>query len=110
MKKDLEKFTPQPDDAALFGDLARMAEVIEHVAPGRGREIVVAICREFGGSGVYFLQEEKLFREARDNWIRAMYDLGHRAQALVRATGVSERNIWYILGREPGEDRQMRLF
>ena len=109
-KKELPPFVLGADDASLAGDLARLAELINTVSPGLGREIVVWICREFGGTCVYFLQPEKLFREARDRWIIQQYDAGHRVPEIARATGISDRQVWNVLGKDPGEDRKLKLF
>ena len=51
-----------------------------------------------------------MFRPIRDLWIIEMYDAGYRATDIARAVGLCERQVWNILGREPGEDKQMRLF
>jgi Mor family transcriptional regulator len=108
--KQIENFSPAPESAILSNDLQRAAEVIDEIAPGRGKEIVVRLAREFSGTYVYFLQEEKLFRAMRDQWIIAQYDAGHRVADIARAVSLCERQVWNILGREPGEDKQLKLF
>jgi Mor family transcriptional regulator len=91
-------FHPSPKEAELSGDLSRMADVIEKIAPGQGVSAVVALCREFSGAPVYFVQEDKLFRKALAQWVVQQYDAGRRVPDIARASRRSERTIWKILG------------
>lgn len=110
INKRLAPFAPDPQDARLGSELQQMADVIEKFAPGKGREIVVAISQEFASTHVYFIKVEKMFRQIRDQWVRDKYDDGHRVPDIARATKLSDRQVWNILGKEPGEDRQLNLF
>jgi len=98
-KKEIPPFVLRTEDASLPGDLARLAESIDKVSPGQGRDSVLAICRDFGGTCVYFLQPEKLFRESRDKWIIEQYDAGYRVPEIARAAGISVRQVWNVLGK-----------
>ncbi len=109
-KKKLPAFNPNHETAVLNDDLARLAEIIDEVVPGRGKEIAVRISRAFGGSYIYCLQDEKLWRGVRDQWVIEQYDAGHRVPEIARAIKKCERQVWNILGREPGEDKQLKLF
>jgi len=103
-------FKPDAGSAELSDDLSRLAEIIEAVLPGRGRELVVKIAKEFAGTYVYFQQDDKIFREVRDQWIIDQYLAGHKASEIAREVKLSERQVWNILGREPGEEKQLKLF
>jgi Mor family transcriptional regulator len=106
----LQPFTPEPHEAVLPDDLGRIASLIEAQAPGKGKALTVQIAKEFAGTYVYFMQQDKLFRATRDHWIIRQYEAGYRASEIARAASLSERQIWNILGREPDDDRQLRLF
>lgn len=95
----LKTFSPSPEEADLSDDLLRLAEIIDTIIPGRGKELVVRFCDNFSGTYVYFPQIGPLFREARNAWIIKQFDNGGRARDIARAAGVSERQVWYILGR-----------
>lgn len=109
-KPKILPFNPDANSAVLSDDLTRLADIIDSVLPGRGRELVVKIAKEFAGSYVYFQQREKIFRITRDQWIIEQYEAGHRVPEIAREVQLSERQIWTILGREPDEERQMSLF
>jgi len=108
--KPLKPFTLTADNAELRDDLARAAEILDRLVPGKGKELVIMLAAEFGGTYVYFPQKEKLTRLNRDPWIIAQYAAGYRVVEIARATNLSERQVWNILGREPGEEKQMKLF
>lgn len=95
----IQPFNPTPEQADLSEELFRIAEIIDTIKPGSGKEAVVSICREFAGTHVYFLQDQKIFRKARDTWIIQQYDKGHRVPEIARFVKMSERQIWNILGR-----------
>ena len=109
-KPAITPFNPDAKSAALSDDLSRLAEIIDSVLPGRGRELVIKIAKEFAGSYVYFQQRDKIFRTTRDQWVIEQYEAGHKVSEIAREIKLSERQIWTILSREPGEDRQMSLF
>lgn len=109
-EKKLPPFLPPADAAALGPDLRRAADLLDEVVPGRGKELVVQLARGFCGTYVYFPQKDKLFREARDRWIIEQYDAGFRVPDIARRVDLCERQVWYILGREPGEEKQLRLW
>jgi Mor family transcriptional regulator len=108
--KPLKPFALNADTAELRDDLARAAEILDRLVPGKGKELVIRLAAEFGGTYVYFPQEEKLTRKHRDPWIIDKYAAGYRVVEIARAARLSERQVWNILGREPGEEKQMKLF
>ena len=98
-KKELPAFCPSHDDAVLTNDLARVAEIIDELIPGRGKEIAVKVSIGTGGTLIYFPQKNNLFRDIRDQWIIEQYSAGHRVQDISREVNVCERQIWNILGK-----------
>jgi Mor family transcriptional regulator len=92
-------FKPTPDQAELNEELSRMVEVVDGVIPGKGKAVVVELCREYCGSHVYFIQHQNMFRKARDNWIIEQYSQGLRVSEIARRVNISVRQIWTILGR-----------
>ncbi len=108
--KPLKPFTLTADTADLRDDLARAAEIIEQLVPGKGKELVVRLASEFAGTYVYFPQKEKLVRGSRNPWIIEQYEAGYRVVDIARSVGLSERQVWYILGKEVDEDKQLNLF
>jgi len=98
-RPSIRPFIPTPEQAELSEELIMMAEIIDKIAPGNGKEAVITISREFSGTYVYFLQDKKMFRKARDTWIIEQYDKGCRVVDIARNIKVSERQIWNILGR-----------
>jgi len=104
-----------PDDLVpgideLPGDLAQLARVIEEIVPGFGVLIVLRIVREFRGTYLYCRNLDDLRRQARNRRIIERYDAGDRVPEIARWARLSERQVWTILGKEPGEDRQLSLF
>lgn len=98
-KHSSNSFSPTPEQAELNDELSRLVEIVESIAPGKGKAVVVKICREFSGTHVYFLQEQNMFRTARDKWIIQQFDNGKRVPEIARQVKISERQIWNILGR-----------
>ena len=103
-----EDLVPRIDE--LPGDLAQLARVIEEVCPGCGVLIVLRIVREFRGTYLYCRNLDDLRRQARNRRIIERYDAGERVPEIARWARLSERQVWTILGREPGEDKQLKLF
>jgi Mor family transcriptional regulator len=106
----VDPFLPDPREAELKGDLERMAEVIDRLLPGQGKRIVVDILQEFPGTYIYCVQPEYVFREPRERWILDQFDRGCRVAEIARVIGMSESQVWKILGKAPGSDRQLSLF
>ncbi len=94
----------------LPGDLSRLAQIIEALAPGLGVAIVLRIAGAFRGTTIYCHNMDALTRKVRDRWVRDHYDAGGRVPDLARSVGLSERRVWEILGTAPVDDRQLRLF
>lgn len=101
-----------PRAEELPGDLARLAVIIDEITPGQGVEITLRIAAEFRGTTVYCHNIDALYRKSRDRWIREQFDppINARVPDLARAAKLSERRVWEILGTEPVNERQMRLF
>ena len=101
-----------PTAEELPGDLARLAQVIEELAPGRGVELALHIARRFRGTHIYCHNPDAVFRRPRNRWIREQYDAGVRVPDIARAVGLGERQIWHILGStgKTGDKRQEELF
>jgi Mor family transcriptional regulator len=109
-RKKICEFVPDADNANLSEDLTRLSEIIEACAPGLGRKLVIKIAKEFAGTYVYFQQDDKIFRDERDQWIIEQYEAGHKVPEIARGAPLCERQVWNILGREPGQDKQLKLF
>lgn len=104
-----------PDDLIprieeLPGDLSELARVVEEVAPGLGVKIVLRVAAEFRGTHVYFHNLDAIERKARNRVILEMYDNGTRVPEIARIVRLSERQVWTVLGKDPGEERQFALF
>lgn len=99
-----------PNIDELPGDLAQLARVIEEVAPGMGVRIVLQLVKEYRGTPIYIRNLDDLERRVRDQKIIDRYGLGERVVDIARDVGLSDRQIWKILGREPGMDKQLKLF
>lgn len=104
-----------PDDLIprieeLPGDLSQLARIIEEVAPSLGVKIVLRVASEFRGTHVYFHNLDGIERRARNRNILEMYDKGTRVPEIARIVRLSERQVWTILGKEPGEEKQLNLF
>jgi Mor family transcriptional regulator len=88
----------------------QLASIIDKAAPGKGVEITMLIAGEFRGTTIYCHNIDALFRKARDRWVREKFDAGGRVPDLARTIKLSERRVWEILGSEPVNERQGRLF
>lgn len=109
-KTRIKPFEPSPESAVLNDDMERIVEIVEKLAPGKGANIVVQMAKEFAGTYVYFLQNDKMFRKPRNEWIIEQYEAGYRVADIARILQKSERQIWTILGREPAQNKQLNLF
>lgn len=94
----------------LPGDLSQLARAIEEVVPGLGVKIVLRVASEFRGTHVYFHNLDAIERKARNRIILEMYDKGAKVPEIARIVRLSERQVWTVLGKEPGEERQLVLF
>ena len=94
----------------LPGDLSQLARVIDEIVPGFGVKVVLRIAEDFRGTNVYFHNLDALLRLARNRLIIERYDYGERVSEIARDVRLSERQVWAILGKEPGEERQLKLF
>ena len=108
-----DEFLPEIDD--LPGELARVARIIDRIAPGHGVRAVLALAAEYRSTPIYVHNLDKLQRRVRDQKIIARYSAGERAECIARSARVSLRHLWTILGREPGvarveDERQLKLF
>jgi len=98
-----------PDEALpaldeLTGDLRLLAERF-------GVRLALQISALFDSTPARLYGHDRWVRKWRDKQMRAEYDRGGISiVALARKFGVSERHAYNILGLEPGEDKQMRLF
>ena len=82
----------------LPGDLAQVAKIIESVCPDKGVEATIAIAKAFRGTDVYFRNLDHLSRKARNAWLVEQYGNGQRLCDLARKAGLSERQVWTIIG------------
>jgi Mor family transcriptional regulator len=103
-----DEFLPTIDE--LPGELASLARALESVVPGMGVRLALALESAFRGTSVYFHNVDNLRRKVRDKRIIERYNSGERVDDIARSVGMSSRHIWNILGREPGEDKQLKLF
>ncbi len=94
----------------LPGDLPELAKLIDEMVPGHGVRVVMRLAREYRSTYVYFHNLDALERKKRDIEIIKRYEGGERPADIARDVELSERQVWKILGREPGEDKQMKLF
>jgi len=98
-----------PDDALpgiddLTGDLRILAELV-------GVRKALEISERFDATPVRLYGHKKWLREYRNQIIREEYDAGNiTVVELARRHGISERHAFNILGKEPGDDRQLSLF
>ena len=101
---------PSVDD--LPGDLARLARIIEEIAPGCGVKAVLRVAVEYRGTPLYIRSLDELSRKVRNAWIIRRYESGERVNDIARdpAVGLSARQVWNVLGKEPVDDRQLKLF
>jgi hypothetical protein len=97
-----EDALPELDE--LSGDLRILAEVV-------GVRDALRISERFDSTPIRVYGYKKWVRAWRDQQIRKEYDNGGISQVnLARKYGMSDRHICNILGMEPGEERQLRLF
>jgi Mor family transcriptional regulator len=94
----------------LPGDLSQLARTIDEIVPGLGVKIVLRVASEFRGTHVYFHNLDAIERRARNRMILEMYDKGTRVPEIARIVRLSERQVWAVLGREPGEEKQLAMF
>lgn len=99
----MDKFTDipkkhYPSIDELPGDLSHIAKIIEDVCPSKGVEATLALSQAFRGTEVYFRNLEPLYRKARNSWLIEQYGNGQRIVDLARKVGLSERQIWSIIG------------
>lgn len=111
-KKDIEQRLADlaPAINELPGDLSRLAAIIDAAVPGRGVDVTLRIAKEFRATYIYCHSTDALKRSARDRLLIELYNQGAKVPALARAVSLSERRVWKILGKEPVDDRQGRLF
>lgn len=100
----------EPTIDELPGDLSRLARIIEEVAPGCGVKATLFIAQEFRATYIYCHSTDALWRSARDRMLIELYDQGAKVPELAREVKLSERQVWKILGKEPVDERQGRLF
>ncbi len=94
----------------LPGALAELARKLDKLVPGRGLELTLKLGAEYRGTYVYFHSFDELERLVRDRWLVDQYGKGIKVPLLAREVRLSERQVWAILGKEPGEEKQGRLF
>ena len=94
----------------LPGDLSQLARAIDEVVPGYGVQVVLRIAGEFRGTTVYFHNLDAIERKARNRRIIEMYSGGTRVPEIARTVRLSERQVWSVLGKEPDDDKQLKLF
>lgn len=98
-----------PDDALpgmdeLNADLRMLAELV-------GVRTALEISELFNGTTACFFGHKRHLIRYRDKQIRAEYDSGNITVAeLARKYNLTERYLYMILGKSPGEDRQLKLF
>lgn len=103
------KVSDLPDDSLpaieeLRGDLRMLAELI-------GVRKALEISELFAGTTACFFGHRRYLLRWRDQRIRAEYDQGGiSVTELARKYQLSERQVYTILGQQPGEDKQMKLF
>lgn len=103
------KISDLPDDAMpkieeLSGDLRILAELV-------GVRQALEISELFDSTPARLYSHDRWKRRWRDRQMRAEYDRGGISVVdLARKYNMSERQAYNILGMEPGEDKQMKLF
>ena len=103
-----EEFIPEIED--LPGDLAQLAKVLEEEVPGKGVKIVLRLEAEYRGTGIYFHNVDGFKRKIRDAWVVEQYSNGRKVDDIARTVRLSSRQVWNILGKEPVDEKQLRLF
>jgi Mor family transcriptional regulator len=98
-----------PEDALprlsdLSGDLRMVANLV-------GVRMALKISELFDGTPARLYGHRRWLLGWRDKIIREEYDNGEISGVdLARKYGLSDRQIWNILGKVEGDDRQLRLF
>jgi Mor family transcriptional regulator len=93
-----------PDVTELSGDLQMLAEVV-------GVRLALQIAELFDGTPARLYGHRRWLVKWRDKQMRGEYDGGGISVVdLARKYGVSERHAYNILGQEPVEERQLKLF
>ncbi len=93
-----------PEIDELNGDLRMLAEKV-------GVRTALEISELFNGTTACFFGHKRHLNRWRDKQLRARYDRGGiSVTELARKYNLSERHVYTILGQQPGEDRQMKLF
>lgn len=106
--KDIPKeYWPEIDE--LPGDLSHLAEIIESVSSGKGVEATLAIAQEFRGTTIYCHNVDTLKRTVRNRRLIKQYTNGSNVPDLAREVGLSIRQAWSILGKEPDDKRHGKL-
>lgn len=97
-----DEYLPEIDE--LSGDLRMLAEKV-------GVRTALQISALFDGTPARLYGHRRWVLKWRDKEIRAEYDKGGISIIdLARKVGLSDRHVLTILGKEPGEDKQLRLF
>ena len=91
-----KKYYPSINE--LPGDLAQVAQIIESVCPDKGVEATIAIAKAFRGTEVYCHNLDNLRKKARNAWLIEQYGNGERVCDLARKVGLSDRQVWTIIG------------
>lgn len=81
--------TLQAKDLTLTDDLSKLANII-------GLEAVLKICKEMGGSGIYFPKYHSVIRKFRNRMILSEFN-GSNQNELANKYGVSKAWIYEIL-------------
>ncbi len=93
-----------PEVDELSGDLQMLAERF-------GVRLALQISELFDGTPARLYGHRRWLVKYRDQQMRGDYDNGGISVVdLARKYGVSERHAYNILGQEPGEDKQLKLF
>lgn len=87
----------------LSGDLRLLAETI-------GVDLAMVVGQVFQDTPIRIYGVKTLLLRYRNRRIRAECDAGETAARLARRYGLSERQIWNILGTAEPDERQMRMF
>ncbi len=93
-----------PEVHELSGDLRMLAEKV-------GVRQALEISELFDGTPARLYGHRRWLVVWRDRQMRADYDQGGVSVVdLARKYGISERHAYNILGQEPGQDKQLKLF
>lgn len=105
-----DDFLPEIDE--LPGALPELARAIEAVFPGLGVRVTLVIERRYRGTILYVHNADAIRRRVRDRRVVERYGAGETVDSIARSVCLSSRQVWNILGREPGveDNRQLKLF